>query len=92
MNDSSSEDGVVAALLQRFETFRLPRALDIKARVDNGERLNENDIAFLNRVFEDARHVQRLLDRHPEYETLVTRAIHLYNEITKKGLENEQDQ
>jgi hypothetical protein len=89
MSNSSSDDGVIAALLERFQTIRLPRALDIKARVDSGEKLHENDIAFLSRVLEDAQHIQPLLDRHPEYEELVTRAMHLYGEITRKALENE---
>ncbi len=92
MNDSANDDGVIAALLQRFQTVRLPRALDLKARVDSGEKLHESDIAYLHRVFEDAQHIQRLLDRHPEYEELVDRATHLYNEITRKALENEQGQ
>lgn len=90
MSDSSKDDGVIAALLERFQNIRLPRALDIKARVDGGEKLHENDIAFLNRVLEDAKQIQPLLDRHPEYEELVARATHLYNDITKKALENEQ--
>ena len=91
MTDSSKDDGVIAALLERFQSIRLPRALDIKARVDKGEKLHENDLAFLGRVLEDAQQIQPLLDRHPEYEELVTRAMHLYNDITKKALENEQN-
>ena len=83
MTDASKDDGVIAALLERFQNIRLPRALDIKARVDKGEKLHENDIAFLGRVLEDAQQIQPLLDRHPEYEVLVTRAMHLYNDITK---------
>jgi hypothetical protein len=90
MNDFSKDDGVITVLLERFQNIRLPRALDIKARVDKGEKLHENDLAFLGRVLEDAQQIQPLLDRHPEYEELVTRAMHLYNDITKKALENEQ--
>ena len=90
MTDASKDDGVIVALLERFQNIRLPRALDIKARVDTGEKLNENDIAFLGRVLDDAQRIKPLLDRHPEYEELVTRAMRLYNDITKKALENEQ--
>ena len=90
MSLPNAEDGVVVALLERFRTQRLPRALDIKEKVDRGEKLGEADIEFLERVFEDAKQIQPLLERHPDFEDLVARAMHLYNEITKLALENEQ--
>jgi len=92
MNDpSEKDDGVISVLLQRLETQRLPRALALKEKVDRGEVLNEYDLAFLNKVFHDASQVKSLLDRHPEYQELVARLMHLYHEITDKALKNEQD-
>jgi hypothetical protein len=41
-------------------------------------------------VLEDANSVQALVERHPEYQALATRVIGLYDEITRKAVENEQ--
>lgn len=90
MSDPKQDAGTIQALLERLEKHRLPRALAIKAQVDAGERLGDNEIQFLKNVLEDASAVQPLAAKHPEYQALVTRMTALYNEITRKALENEQ--
>ena len=89
MTPSQKDAGTIQALLDRLRKQRLPRALELKKRVDAGARLEDGDIDFLHRVFEDANHVRGLVARHPEYEKLVAQLISLYSEITKKALENE---
>ena len=89
MIKSTKDAGVIAVLLERLDKERLPRALALKEKVDRGEALSDYDLRFLEDVFADANKIKPLVDRHPEYQDLATRVMHLYNEITKKALENE---
>ena len=86
----SQEKGVAAVLVERMEEQRLPRALDLKTKVDEGGVLDDMDIDFLERVFADSNELKPLLTRHPEYQELAKRMMGLYHAITTKALENEQ--
>ena len=91
IDEPKPEDtGLAMVLIERFEQWILPRVLEIKARVDRGEKLADFDIDFLENVLKDAEEIKPHVDRAPEYQSLYTRAISLYEEITEKGLENEQ--
>lgn len=90
MSDASHDAGVLYTLVDRFNNQRLPRALDLKKKVDGGETLTDLDIQFLEEVFADANKIQSLAGKHPEYEKIYTGAIHLYKQIMDKALENEK--
>jgi hypothetical protein len=91
MQDPSNGTGTVQALLDRLNQFRLPRALDLKARVDAGEKLSESDVDFLHRVLEDSNQARALITAHPKFKPLVDQLASLYNHITTRALENEQN-
>jgi hypothetical protein len=87
---TDKEAGIIQALAEQLEKHRLPMALELKAKVDEGGRLNEADIAFLEEVFANSTRLKPLLDAHPEWQDLAAQMIGLYGEITAKALENEQ--
>ena len=90
MTDNSSDAGVIAAIVERFEKFRLPSLLELKEKVDQGERLNDREIEYLEQVLSDADKNRALVERNPEWKDISARVISLYNEITGKALENEK--
>jgi hypothetical protein len=90
MKTSAEDTGVILALVERFNQQRLPRAMELKKRVDKGECLKDQDIAFLEEVLKDANHIMPLVDKHPEWQKTASRAISLYKEITEKALANEK--
>ena len=89
MNNHPDDAGVIHALLDRFNTQRLPRALGMKEKVERGETLEESEVKFLAETLADIRAMHPLLERHPEYEVLSAKALGLYKEITEKALANE---
>jgi hypothetical protein len=89
MSGSSRDQGVIQVLLELLETQHLPRAMDLKKKVDAGERLDKYDMHFLESIFADVRQVSPLVKRHPEYEKLAASVLNLYKEIMDKAIENE---
>lgn len=90
MTDPSDDTGIIVALAKRLETRRLPLALELKDKVDRGEKLNDFDIAFLEEVSDDMQNIRSLVDRNPDWQTIMEKMLQLYNEITAKALENEK--
>lgn len=91
MSDDASKDlGVAMVLLERFTQDTLPKALEIKARLDGGGQLDHWDIEFLGKLFERAEEVRPLVDRHPEYQEVYAQAVHLCKQITDQALANEK--
>ena len=92
MSETTSDEGVIAVLIKRLEEQRLPRLLALEEKADNGEQLDSFDIEYLENAIADARKVFPLIDRHPGYQSLASKVIGLYKEITDKALEIEKRQ
>lgn len=90
MAELTKDNGVLAALLTRFEAHVLPRLLELKKRVDDGHSLDDADIWFLEEFQYTASSAQRLIEQHPEYKDLFARAVDLYAEIVAAALNNQQ--
>jgi len=90
MSKLSDDDGVILALIERFERQRLPVLASLREKTERGERLSDIDIAFLDAVIHDARQSKPLMDQHPEWHAFCANVIHLYETITRQALENER--
>lgn len=90
MTSKENESGVLATLIQRLESQRLPKLLALKEQVDRGERLSDHDLHFLQEVLTDAQHVAPMVASHPELTTLASKLTTLYREITETALANEK--
>jgi hypothetical protein len=89
MTEASHDDGIIVALIERFETQRLPRLKELKEKTGKGELLSDSDIEFLDKVMHDAQQSKPLIDRHPEWQSFCADVIHLYETITQQALDNE---
>lgn len=92
MDKQEKEQAVIFTLVERFQNQRLPRALAIKKEVDAGGLLTEEELHFLEEVNKEARGIEPLIQKHPEWLELFSKAVHLHKEITEKALENEKAQ
>lgn len=89
MNEQSKDAGIIAALVERAEKQRIPRANALKEKVDRGELLDDFDVVFMDDVFHSLSEHKVLVDRHPECQELFARAVSLYASIMAKASENE---
>ncbi len=90
MTSADNDLGLLSVLVERLEKQRLPHALALKQKVDDGGTLDDYDIDFFKEVFADAANVGPLIQRHPEYIELAGKLTHLYQQITEKAVENQQ--
>ncbi len=89
-NTTMKELGLKQVLLERLNAQILPRALGLKAKVDRGECLSDQELLLLKALLEDATSNTRLAKDHPDVHLLCGRMASLYSEITSKALANQE--
>ena len=89
-NQKLHDEGVLTALVERFEQQRLPHLIYLKQQMDAGQTLSEEDLKHLTKAVTDSHKIAPLVDRNPQYHKLVIQAIELHKEIVEKALENER--
>jgi hypothetical protein len=90
MAEVSKDLGTIAVLAKRMVDERLPKALELKERVDRGEKLNGLDLNFLEQVVKDATQIMPVMKGDARVMQVAARMLELYKDITNKALENEQ--
>jgi hypothetical protein len=90
MSDAEKDLGMAVVLLEKLAQETLPKAKEIKSRLDRGERLDHWDLEFLEGLFKRAEQIRPMVDRHPEYQQIYAQAVHIYKEITDQALANEK--
>ncbi len=78
-------------LLEEFEKRRLPVLLKIREKVNSGKQVNEGELDFLEKVIEDAERSMPMMFSYPQLNDFCQQVVQLYQEITAKALENEQN-
>jgi hypothetical protein len=80
---------MLRAVVEEFRRHRLPRLVTLKEKVDAGGKLDDLDLEFLEKVFEDAnRTISSTTDNHDLHDFCL-HVVHLYNVITERALRNE---
>ena len=89
MNQKEQDILIISAALKKLNEFRLPRAMSLKKKVDGGEALNDSDLKFLQRALSDARDLNPILERNPEYLDLRDKAVGLLEQILAQDAQNQ---
>jgi hypothetical protein len=83
---------VITMLLKRLEEDSIPTVLDMRRKVDRGERLTDAEIEYLERILSDAETfgLSRLLEHHPDYSRLVGAFFSLCGQVIESDLRGEE--
>lgn len=89
-SDKNFETGIILVVLERFEKQRLPWFNDVKTKLDSGGHLNEFDIEMMSEALHDIRSLFPYLDKHTEFEPVMSQVIHYYKTIIDLAVTNER--
>lgn len=86
---TDADIGLTIVILERLRTQRLPRVLNLQAKMERGDRLDDYDLKYLGEIMADARWVKPLFERNPELREIGVRMVSLCANVTARALENE---
>jgi hypothetical protein len=81
--------GVLLIAMRRFREVHLPRAEDMRDRVDRGECLTDADLAYLRQTFGECRAVGWHAADMPDWQEICVRVVALYRSLMERAVENE---
>ena len=81
--------GLLLVVVEDFSHHRFPRLQTLKAKVDNGEIFSEVDIEFMQESIDSALRTLPMTIHHKELQEFCSHVASLYNELTRKALDNE---
>jgi hypothetical protein len=91
VSEPSQDQSICTVIVKRLVEERLPMIELLKAKVDQGEVLNDYDMMILKEAIADRQRNAELVKRNPQYLDLASRVAHLYKEIMDKAVENEKN-
>lgn len=65
-----------------------PRLLDIKKRVDRGDKLDEADIRFLSQITHYSKQSKLLEVQSPKWKNFYSDVLQVYEEVINKLMDN----
>ena len=90
MTNKLDDPGVLQVVLEDYEKHKLPRMNSIKASVDNGNRLDSEELTFLRMLYQEINDYEPFVEHHPEFKKLYVSFVRLYCGIMDAALDNEQ--
>ena len=91
MDKSTSEVGVITTVIERLVKQELPILQAMEEKLDKGERLDDSELEFLEKISTDGNEVMRMIDHHPEYQELTVKVLGLCTKLISKAVDLEKD-
>jgi hypothetical protein len=90
MDKAKHDKATLFILVKRLNEYNIPRMQRMLKRLDEEEKLTDEDIGHLKREYDTNMKDWRLIERNPAYRDLGLRYVDLYRSVISKAVENEQ--
>ena len=90
LTEEEIDQGTLQAVAENAVKMVIPRALDLKEKLDEGETLNDYDLVFLEEALQEYVSIRHIIEEHPEWSAFATRMADLCNDIVGEAIEVEK--